>query len=61
MKNWKLLGDAPKRNPHDENYLEYQDTETKEIIYIKENQDGNTKSQSEIIETTTSDVKRVIR
>jgi hypothetical protein len=55
------IGDAPKRNPHDENYLMYQDTKTKEIIYIKENENGNTKSQSEVIKTTTSDVKRVIR
>jgi hypothetical protein len=55
------IGDAPKRNPHDENYLMYQDTQTKEIIYIKENENGNTKSQSEVIKTTTSDVKRVIR
>ena len=55
------IGDAPKRNPHDENYLMYQDTQTKEIIYIKENENGNTKSQSEVIKTTASDVKRVIR
>jgi hypothetical protein len=36
MKNWKLLGNAPKRNPYDKNYLMYQNIKTKEIKYIKE-------------------------
>jgi hypothetical protein len=35
-KNWKLLGDAPKRNAYDKNYLMYQNIKTKEIKYIEE-------------------------
>lgn len=36
MKKWRLLGDAPKRNPHDQNYLMYQNIKTKDIKYVKE-------------------------
>jgi hypothetical protein len=45
MKNWKLLGDAPKRNPHDQNYLMYQNIKTKYIIYIKEKENHDYKNK----------------
>jgi hypothetical protein len=31
-----FIGEAPKRHPYDATYLMYQNTQTKEIIYIKE-------------------------
>jgi hypothetical protein len=58
MKNWRLLGDAPKRNPHDENYLMYENIKTKEIKYIKEN--IMNKIVIDITNVITKEIKRYI-